>query len=215
MKKLSTLLIISFVLIAQSAFSYDEEDFGSYQDYDSIVGDLSSHTSARSNDKIFDLDSMKLHAGFGFNNTIIDLRSNGNNPGRITLQGFQLSLGIDLFSPNVVTEVGLINYNSENKESYKYAMKEFDLKTYYRYHLNHLIALRGGIGLGVRYFDINSPDQGSTSYTNPVSQILMGGEAKLGRQLSFVTELSYKNSMTGNAPERSATDLTFRVDGHF
>jgi hypothetical protein len=111
--------------------------------------------------------------------------------------------------------VGLINYNSENKDAYKYSLKEFDIKTYYRHHLNRIFALRGGIGLGVRYFDVNSPDEGSLEYTNPVSQILMGAEAKLGKQLSFVTELSYKNSMAGNAPERSATDLTFRVDGHF
>lgn len=215
MKKINTLLALSLVLFAQSAFSYEDEDFGNYEDYDSIVGDLSSHTTTHKSGDLFDLDSMKLHAGFGFNNTLIDLKSHGNNPSKVTLQGIQLSLGIDLFSPNVITEVGLINYNSESKESYRYSLKEFDIKTYYRYHLNRFFALRGGMGLGVRYFDVSSPDEGTLEYTNPVSQILMGGEAKLGKQLSFVTELSYKNSMTGNAPERSATDLTFRVDGHF
>lgn len=214
MKKLSTLLALSLILLAQTAFSFDEEDTSSYDDYDSIIGDLSSHTTARNQEALFDLDTMKLHAGFGFNNTLIDLRSHANAPDKVTLQGFQLSLGVDLFSPNIITEVGLVNYNSESKGSYSYGLKEFDLKTYYRYHLNRIIAMRGGIGLGVRYFSVDGPE-GDQEYTNPVSQILVGGEAKMGKLLSFVTELSYKNSMASNAPERSAVDLTFRVDGHF
>lgn len=204
------LLSLSF----QNAFAYTDEDFNQYEDYDSIVGDLSSRTSTRSNDAVLDLDSMKLHAGFGFNNTLVNLRPNGNNPDKVTLQGFQLSLGVDLFSPNLITEVGLINYNSISKESYKYSLKEFDLKTYYRHHLNRIVAMRGGVGLGVRYMDISSKD-GSSDHTIPISQILIGGEAKMGKILSFVTELSYKNAMTSGSPEKSAMDLAFRVDGHF
>lgn len=206
-------LILTGLLLTTNAFAFEEEDYESYEGYDSIVGDLSSKTSSRSEDLI-DLDSMKLHAGFGFNNTLVDLRSQGNSPGRVTLQGFQLSLGIDLFSPNFVTEVGLINYNSVTKENYKYSLKEFDLRTYYRHHLNRIVALRGGIGLGVRYFDINGPDVGS-KYTNPVSQIIAGAEAKLGKKLSFVTEVSYKNSMSSASPEKSSIDLAFNVAGHF
>ncbi len=212
---LSALILgLSLIISAGTAFAYDE-DYNSYEDYDSIVGDLSSRTTGRRSEDLIDLDSMKLHAGFGMTNTLIDLRSNGNNPGKVTLQGFQISLGIDLFSPNVVTEVGLINYNSVSKDSYKYSLKEFDLKTYYRHHLNRIVALRGGAGLGVRYFDIRDPENGSTEYTNPVAQLLVGGEAKLGKKLSFITELSYKNSMSSASPEKGALDLAFKVDGHF
>jgi hypothetical protein len=206
------ILAVVLCFIAQNVFAYDQEE--NYEDYDSIVGDLSSRTSNNNNGDILNLDAMKLHAGFGFTNTLIDLRSTPNGPSKITLQGFQLSMGLDLFSPNVITEVGLINYNSETKDSYTYDMKEFDIKTYYRYHLNRIIALRGGIGLGIRDMDVDSP-AGSASYTDPVSQILLGGEAKLGRSLSFLSELSYKNSLTGGTPERGAMDLIFRVDGHF
>ena len=210
---LAVLLSLSF----QNAHAFsEEEDFSNYESYDSIVGDLSNRTSSNPDDRVFDIDSMRLHAGFGFNNTLMNLRSQPGAPDRVTLQGFQLSLGIDLFSPNVITEVGLINYNSETKQDHKYSMKEFDLKTYYRHHMNRIIALRGGIGLGVRYSDISSPTGiGAGDYTTPVSQILVGGEAKLGKKLSFVSELSYKNAMTSNAPEKSSMDLTFRVDGHF
>ena len=216
MKVLVILLLAGFINItASNVFAYaEDEDYNNYESYDSIVGDLSNRTSGDV-EELIDLDSMKLHAGFGFNNTLINLAPKGNYPDKVTLEGFQLSLGIDLFSPNVVTEVSLINYNSVAKESYKFALKEFDLKTYYRHHLNRIVAIRGGIGLGVRYFDIQSDTQGSEEYTNPVSQILVGGEAKLGNRLSFVSELSYKNSLTGGAPEDSALDLTFRVDGHF
>jgi hypothetical protein len=211
--KLFTFLVCT-LLLTQTTFAYVDEDFDNYESYDSIVGDLSNRTSFKRNDKLIDLDSMKLHVGFGFNNTLINLRQTGDGPDKITLQGLQLSLGIDLFSPNFVTEVGLVNYNSNTKNEYKYGLREFDLKTYYRHHLNRIIALRGGIGLGIRYLDINSPSE-STDHTIPVSQILAGGEAKLGKTLSFVTELSYKNAMTGGTPEKSAIDLTFRVDGHF
>lgn len=210
-------LILALLLVfsTTTTFAYDaDESFDSYEDYDSIVGDLSSSTSVSNGDELLNLDKMKLHAGFGFNNTIMDLKSKPNSPESITLQGFQISLGIDLFSPNTITEVGLINYNSEFKENNTYKLREFDIKTYYRHHLNSIIGLRGGAGLGIRYIDIDSPT-GSIEYTNPVAQILVGGEAKLGRKLSFITELSYKKSMTSDAPENAATDLTFRVDGHF
>ena len=214
MKILMTLLMAFGFMTTQNAIAFTEEDYDHYESYDSIVGDLSNRTSYKSQEKVLDLDSMKLHVGFGFNNTLTNLKKNGNAPDKITLQGFQLSLGVDLFSPNVITEVSLINYNSNTKNEYKYGMKEFDLKTYYRHHLNRIMALRGGVGLGVRYLDISAPE-GSSDYTTPISQILAGAEAKLGKTLSFVTELSYKNAMTGSAPEKSAVDLTFRVDGHF
>lgn len=212
MTYLKLFTVAALVLFASTGFSY-EEDYNDYESYDSIVGDLRSKTSY-SPDRVLDIDSLKLHAGFGFNNSIVNLRPMGDNPSRITLQGFQLSLGVDMFSPNFITEVGLINYNSVAKEDYSYKMREFDLKTYYRHHANRIIAIRGGIGLGVRYMDINSPTT-SAEYTTPVSQILLGGEAKLGKQLSFVSELSYKNAMTSSSPETSSIDLTFRVDGHF
>ena len=124
---MKSILVLILCLSVQSAFAYNESDenFESYEDYDSIVGDLSSHTSGRNNNDIINLDNMKLHAGFGFNNTIVDLKSRPDSPDKITLQGFQLSLGIDLFSPNVITEVGLINYNAESKDSYRLGMKEF------------------------------------------------------------------------------------------
>lgn len=216
MKIISIITILSALLLSfsQTAFAFEEEDYSSYEDYDSIVGDLSSRTSAR-NDDLLNLDAMKLHAGFGMNNTLIDLKSESGSPDRVTLQGFQISLGIDLFSPNIVTEVALMNFNSEVKDDYKYSLKEFDIKTYYRHHLNRIVAVRGGAGLGIRYFEINNPNAGSTDYTNPVAQLLFGAEAKLGKKLSFVTELSYKNAMSSTSPERSALDLGFRVDGHF
>ncbi len=212
MKFLKALALMTFLfLVNPNVHAYD--DYDNYESYDSIVGDLSSRTSSPS-EKVFDIDSLKLHAGFGFNNTVARLKPVENAPRRITLQGFQLSLGVDMFSPNFITEVGLINYNSTLKNEHTYKMREFDLKTYYRNHINRIIAIRGGVGLGVRYIDINSPTH-SSDYTSPVSQILLGGEAKLGKQLSFVSELSYKSSLTSNSPETSAVDLTFRVDGHF
>lgn len=216
MKIISIITVLSALLLSfsQVAFAFEEEDYNSYEDYDSIVGDLSNRTSGGS-DEILNLDSMKLHAGFGMNNSLINLKSENGSPDQVTLQGFQISLGIDLFSPNVVTEVALMNFNSEVKENHKYSLKEFDLKTYYRHHMNRIVAIRGGAGLGVRYFEINRPNSGSTDYTNPVAQILVGAEAKLGKKLSFVTELTYKNAMSSVSPEKSALDLGFRVDGHF
>jgi hypothetical protein len=208
--KMILALLLSFSM--QSAFAYDsDENYENYEDYDSIVGDLSSsHSSARDNGDLLNLDNMKLQAGFGFNNTLIHLKSAPGAPDSVSLDGFQLSLGIDLFSPNVITEVGLVNYNAETVNSNRYAMKEFDLKTYYTHRMNRYLALRGGAGLGIRYIDINADE-----YTNPVSQILGGAEVFLGKKLSFVTELSYKSSLVSDAPENSAFDLTFRVDGHF
>src|SRR5690606_18652206 len=128
MSFLKLFTLMAFLFVSANAYAY-EDDFNNYESYDSIVGDLSSKTSYDSG-KILDIDSLKLHAGFGFNNTIVNLRPQGTNPDRITLQGFQLSLGVDMFSPNFITEVGLINYNSANKQDHSYKMKEFDLKTY-------------------------------------------------------------------------------------
>ena len=67
-----------------------------------------------------------------------------------------------------------------------------------------------GFGVSSRSIEIDGK-----GYDDPLSQLFAGVEAKLGTKASIITEVAYKDSFTNDTPEKSAVDLTIRVDGHF
>src|SRR5689334_20548769 len=96
-------------LLASSTFVWAAADYEevSYDDLLNQINKRKTHVIQNANDP---LDQMRLHAGFGLITSANNINTGG---GRDTLKyqnGFQLSLGIDLFSPNWIAETTLRNF---------------------------------------------------------------------------------------------------------
>jgi hypothetical protein len=214
MKKILSLsfLISAMLLLSVQSFALEEEK---YDDYDSIVDNLSTSTAKANKGDLFDFDSLALHFGFGFNNSAINLKSRGGSPSQVTMHGFQLGMGVDLFSPDYIAEIDYANYNPADKEGYSYKLREYDFKAYYHHPLTSFFIGKAGFGVGARELSINTPHGGSTRETTPIGQLFVGSELMLGRHLGFLTDLTYKNALSGGTAEKSSFDLALGVNGHF
>jgi hypothetical protein len=209
MKKL--ILFLAVIFTTNSLWALEEE---SYEDYDTMVNEMTSKAPKKHGD-LFDFDSLNLHFGFGFNNSMLNLKSKNESPSNVSVQGFTLGMGIDLFSPEYVAEADYSNYNPSDKEEYSYKLREFDLKVYYHKHLNSFFIGKAGGGLGARYLTVTSPNGNSESDSTPVGMIFVGGEIMLGNHLGFLSDLTFKNALSGGTPEKYSLDLALGVSGHF
>ncbi len=210
---MAKIFIVMILFSSIHAFALDEEK---YDDYDSIVNDLSTSSSRSSGAKesFLDFDSLAIHFGFGFNNSTLNLKSTNSSPSQVSAQGLQLSMGVDLFSPEYVAEVDYTNYNPTDKDGYTYKLHEYNLKVYYHRRLISFLTGKAGFGIGARDLNIQY-SSGEIKETTPIGQLFIGGELRLGKHLGFLSDLSYKTALDNGTAQRSAFDIAIGVTGHF
>ncbi len=198
-------MILNF---ATSSWALDPND----EDYDSIVHRLSLKKSFALNDGTSILDDVIFHVGLGLTNTSYGLRlADGDRTN--SKQGFNLALGVDLFSPRWVSEIIFSNYGEQQNEDLRTELKEFDLKVVYKQPLTELWTWRVGVGLAARYLKVTQSDA-INDFTTPSSILLTGVEAKITNSISAVTELGVRTPLVSDTAEKTAIDLLFRIDGH-
>lgn len=196
-----TVLIVIIPAMASAAFEEDE----TYSDYSEIVNELQTKDTSREPDYFTDTN---LHFGAGYSNSLTRLSGDGI-ASRVSLQGFQVGFGMD-FTQNFLTEVSYTNYTPHKKDGNEYSLQEYALRGIFQSPISQIIIGRLGFGLASRNLEISGRD-----YRDPASQLFGGLEAKFGNKASVVTELAFKDSFTNDTPERTALDLSVRIDGHF
>src|SRR5579871_1598762 len=86
--------------------------------YDDLINQINKkhaqNSQIQNNNSI--LDDITLHAGFGLITSNMTVQE-PNRTEQLQLTGFQMSFGIDLFSPNFVAEGALRNFGSANDGS--------------------------------------------------------------------------------------------------
>ncbi|MEZ0391539.1 MAG: hypothetical protein ACAH59_04945 [Pseudobdellovibrionaceae bacterium] len=184
--------------------------------YDDLVNQLNKRKTSVQRGSNDPLDDIQLHAGFGLITSANNVNTGG---GRDTLKyqnGFQMSLGIDLFSPSWTSELALRNFGQAKSGTETRSLREFDLKFMNRNHLSEGAGYRIGAGIGNRYLKIDDEyNDVSIDDSTPIAVFFGGLDAFVSKNLSLGIETGIRTSMINSTADRSALDLTIRLDTYF
>lgn len=216
--KKSGSLFIAVVLLALASAKVQAQTMQeeSYEDLVKRLNQRRAQVSAAtiSQNEANPLDDLTIHTGFGLITSTFNVRENGDNS-QFNLQGFQLSAGIDLFSPNYVAEAAVRNFGQQTQSVETDSFREIDLKAMYRQPSRpNDLGYRFGTGIATRYLSVSRPGF-SSDETNP-AMILFGGlEASFSRSFGLGVELGYRRVLASNTTDQNSMDLTIRLDGFF
>jgi hypothetical protein len=216
MKKLILLLLLFFVLFPQAKVWAQEYEEISYDDLVNRLGKKRTQV-IRNQPGANVLDDILIHAGFALANSSLSYLNNGQSSQK-NVNGFQLSFGIDLFSPNWSAEGTLRNLggssdmqtNSEVK-----SFREFNVEVMYR-NAGHdnVFGYRMGFGFGNRYLRV-SENIGTFEEYTPLLIVFTGVDFNINRHFGIGGELSFRSSMLPETHDKSSVDLLVRLDTYF
>lgn len=208
---LLSLVCLSFV----QAFANED-----YSSYDDIVRELKASevsASVQRPKNESDFDAVRIHAGTGLVTSHLNLKTPGNLPSTANLSGFEVFMGIDLFSRDWIAEGSARSFTSESFSSTKVALREFDLKVISKNNLNKTMFWRAGIGMAARYVTFDNKPTGleSDSYTTPASIFLLGLGAQFNSNVSLGADFNYRTALISDTIDKNAIDGNIRLTGTF
>lgn len=160
------------------------------------------------------LDSLKIHAGLGLISSMTTVNTGARSDGNKYQNGFQLSLGIDLFSPIWATEASLRNFGQAKSLSETKSLREFDLKFMNKDYISSNMGYRLGAGIGTRYLRITDVDTDIDEST-PTAIIFGGLDVFASKNVSVGLEAGYRTSMVNRTADKGGMDLSLRFDTYF
>ncbi|OQW46862.1 MAG: hypothetical protein A4S09_02845 [Proteobacteria bacterium SG_bin7] len=209
-KFVSFLFAASLSSTSLAAVDDDESSIG----FDSIVKDLTSSTSSIAQLPGSDpFDYVMIHFGVGLVNSYISYHSNVG-PVSGLHQGFQATLGIDLFSKNWQAEGAVRTFSETEINNTRASLHEFDLKIIYTFTSYSSLEPYMGLGVAARYLDVTESGKVS-KFTTPSSILNLGTAYKLSDGIAIAGEVSYRKPFIDETAERSAVDLALRLNTHF
>lgn len=212
--KLQNGLLISLLLtlstLVQAAGEYEEVS------YDDLVNQLNKKKTSVIRGANDPFDDIQLHAGLGLITSANSVNTGGEKDVLKYQNGFQLSLGIDLFSPHWTAETALRNFGQAKSGTETRSLREFDLKFMHRDTLSGKAGFRLGAGIGNRYLKIDDPTNNIGINDNTPTALFFGGiDAFASKKLSLGLEAGLRTSMINQTADKSAVDLTVRLDTYF
>lgn len=219
-KQISIISILAlFLFFASSILATKvraDEASSTYEEvsYDDLINRLHKKKSQFISNQTSVLDDITLHAGIGLVTTAVSVEQNSHFS-QMNLNGFQLSLGVDLFSPNWVAEGAIRNFGSGGDNISNHSFREVDLKTFYRSpSSNNTVGYRLGAGLATQYLDFKDPGI-SVSESSP-AMILFGAlETNISRNFGLGVEFGYRSSLLSSNADKSSIDMMLRMDTFF
>ena len=184
--------------------------------YEELVNQLTAKRKASISRSTPDtLDNLKIHAGFGLIGSANSVNINGSNSIKYQ-NGFQVSLGIDLFSPEWASEVDMRNFGQTKSGTETRSLREFDLKFMNRAMFNSIYGYRLGAGIGNRYLKIEDERNDiSINDNTPCGLMLFGLDSMINKNMSVGIEGVFHSSLINRTADRNSLDMTFRLDTYF
>jgi hypothetical protein len=201
------------ILLALSTFvqAADYEEV-SYEDLINQINKRKSKVIRSANDP---LDQILLHAGFGLISAAHNVKTGGSDNLRHQ-NGFQLTLGIDLFSPSWGAETALRNFGQTRSGTEIRSLREFDLKVMNRNMISSSAGYRLGAGIGNRYFKLDDDTNNlSINDNTPTAVFFTGIDAYMQKNFSVGVEGGLRTSMITRSSDRNSVDITLRLDTYF
>lgn len=161
------------------------------------------------------LDEINLHASIAmaasFNNYRVSDRSLSRG-----MNGFQIGLGIDLFSPQWMAELALRNFGTRESGTETHALREVDLKVMHRQSLGSKLGFRAGTGLSTRYIRFTDPVHNVSVSEESPNLIVAGGlDSLLTDRVNIGAELSLRTALVDQSLDRNSADLMVRLETSF
>lgn len=196
--------------LSQLASAADYEELS----YDDLVNQLQQkHKKVVSTNSHHSLDDLKIHAGVGLLTAMNYFNIPGHSGGR-ELSGFQISAGIDLFSPEWISELALKNFGHSESERENRSLREIDLRVLRRKSMTNDMGYRLGGGLGTRYLNYSDSNI-SVSEETPCVIAFGGLDSYISPNVSLGAELGFRSALIDKTIDKSALDLMVRLDTSF
>ncbi|WP_415064025.1 hypothetical protein [Bdellovibrio sp.] len=216
---MQTVKTIQFVLIAFSLFTAPTlvqaaNESADYQEvsYDDLLNELSAKKKNLTQKQSSSFDEVRLHAGIGYVNSFTNIAAEKQNFNRHA-NGIQLSLGMDLFSPNWYSEGVFRNYGLTSSGSEEMTLREFDLKLGYTNKLESIWAYSISSGLSNRFLKFSDPTRNiNVDDTTPSLVVSTGFMAQVHKNLSLGAEVSARTAVVNRTADKNSFDFAFRLN---
>jgi len=207
---LISILLLASTLVQAAGKEYEEVS------YDDLVNQLNKKKSSVIRGANDPFDDIQLHAGFGLITSANSVNTGGARDVLKYQNGFQLSLGIDLFSPNWTAETAIRNFGQARSGTETRSLREFDLKFMHRDSIKDKLGFRLGTGIGNRYLIIDDAENNIAINDNTPTALFFGGlDVFASKKLSIGIEAGLRTSMINQTADKSAADITVRMDTYF
>ncbi len=179
--------------------------------YEELLNELSTKKTTLTKAPPSALDSVMIHAGLGYVNSFSNFRAQDRNLSRYQ-NGLQLSLGIDLFSPNWYSEGTFKNYGLTTEGSEDISLKEFDLKVGYKAPLSQVWSYSFNTGIANRFLKISDPSQNvHVDETTPSMMIGAGFFATPSKNISLGVEANVRTPFLSQTADKDSFDFALKV----
>lgn len=210
----SVLVLLPFMTLptlVQAAAGSGTADGYEEVSYDDLLNELSAKKRNIAKDQVSSFDEVRLHAGIGYVNGFTNISAASSNFNRHA-NGIQLSLGMDLFSPNWYTEGVFKNYGVTSSGSEEMTLRELDLKIGFTNKLESIWSYSISSGLSNRFLQFSDSAKNiSVDDTTPSLIISTGVSAQIHRNLSIGAEVSGHTAMVNKTADKNSFDFAFRL----
>jgi hypothetical protein len=158
-------------------------------------------------------DEVRIHLGVSLLQSYQTLTVSPGHEIEGGIRGFQLGLGIDLFSPHWIAQGLLVNYPTASIEDSTLSSSAFELRLLYDYPVLVGVTLHGGAGIGNRFYSVKSPVNEGSFNSGAVS-FVAGVEYWPTGEISGGIDLSHHMPMA-SGQDPSSYDLAIQISGHF
>lgn len=206
-----TLVLVLSALITPSLVWAESQDYEEVS-YEELLNELNTKQKNLHKESHSAFDGVRLHAGIGYINSFTNLSTNKKNFSRHA-NGIQLSIGMDLFSPEWFAEGLFKNYGVTESGSEELSMKDFDLKLGYTNKLEGVWDYSLSAGLSNRFLKFSDPSRGfDVNETSPSFIVSSGFSAQVYRRVSLGAEVSARTAMTNKTADKNSIDFAFRLN---
>lgn len=202
--------LMTLPTIVQAATDAGKGDYEEVS-YDDLLNELSAKKKNLANGQTSSFDDVRLHAGIGYVNGFTNISAAHSNFNRHA-NGIQLSLGMDLFSPNWYSEGVFKNYGVTSSGSEEMTLRELDLKIGYTNTLEGIWSYSVSTGLSNRFLQFSDSSKNiHVDDTTPSLIVSTGFAAQVHRRLSIGAEISAHTAMVNKTADKNSFDFAFRL----
>jgi hypothetical protein len=212
-KSILVALILSSLSVTSTLVQAASDSKGDYQEisYDDLLNELSAKKRAVTKKDTSDLDDVRLHAGVGYANSFTNISAQGQNFNRHAA-GIQLSVGMDLFSPQWYSEGVFRNYGSSSSGTEDFTLREIDLKIGYTDKLESIWSYTLSSGLSNRFLKFSDAAKNvSVDTTTPSLVISTGFMGQVHKNLSIGAEFGARSALVNDTADKNSFDFALRL----
>jgi hypothetical protein len=200
MKKLIYILILSASLPSLAATDYS----------DSFESQTRTTYEERGN--IF--DETRFHGGVALIQSFQDLQIAPGQRERGGIRGFEINVGVDLFSQNWIAQGVLTFFPESNINNTTLTSNSFELQVLYEKPVLYGVTLHGGVGLANRFYNLRTKGIADRSFYSGATAFTVGADYWPSGEVSVGVEVS-NHLPIANGDDPSSMDFGIKLTGHF